>query len=129
MGYLPTLAYIDTTLDASTTSASTGSIWLGPDCITRGAFHSEWNEDSGTLDATATYYGSADPRARPDHPDHSNAHWNDITSEMTGHTDPTTGAGDNSFAVDNLNYEFIKVDYARNSGSGRLRVYFAGRSG
>lgn len=129
MGYIPAIKLIDETLDASNTSASTGSIWLGPDHITRVSFHSEWNEGGGTLAATATYYASNDPRARPDHPEHASAQWNDITGEISGHTDPTSGAGDNSFTGDNFNYEFIKVDYSRTSGSGSIRVYFSGRSG
>lgn len=129
MGFLLGRAYINKTLDASNTSATTGSIWLSPDHITQLSFQWLWNQGGGTLAATATYFGSNDPRARQDHDDNANADWADITSEITGHTDPTSGSGSNAFAVDNWNYDFVKVDVSRDSGSGELIVYIAGRSG
>lgn len=105
-------------------SENTGSIWLGP--CHRISIHEEWNQDSSTdqdLAATKVIEASNDPRARPDHFDHANAKWDDVTSRFTDNVDPTTGAGDNEQSIENFNPSFIRITITGSSGSGDYVLY------
>jgi predicted alpha/beta hydrolase family esterase len=133
-GYLPAKTYIDATLDGTTTTASTGAIWIGPDRVTRISAIAKYNADAATsqdLVTTNVVYGSDDPRARPDHPDHANADWDDITADITdaAHINASSGEGDGSYALDNINYDAVKIDVTRNTGDGDYKLRVAGRSG
>lgn len=133
LGYLPNRTVTDT-LDGTTTSLDTGPFWLGPDGISRIALHSEFNADTGTsqnLVTTSAYYGSNDERHRGSHPDNANAQWDDISAQIASATaiDASSGAGDGSNTIDNLNYEFFRIVVTRSSGDGDYTLRVGGRQG
>lgn len=133
MGWIPSQLVIDATLDGTTTTANTGSIWLGPDMIAGISLHAEWNADTGTsqnLVTTNVVEASNDPRARQDHPDHANANWDDISADIASSTDidASSGAGDGSNNIANIRYGFVKVTVTRGSGDGDYKLYFSGTS-
>ncbi len=123
-GYMPAQVYNvnDTyTFGGGTAAITGGSMMLGPDAVEGCTFQNVW---TGTLAGDITIEASSDPRARQDNPDHSNADWIDITTQIVP-TDPTTGGGSDLIQISDIRFEFIRMSFTSTAGTGDFLTYFS----
>ncbi len=133
-GGIPPTHYIKQTLlgdgtGGTSTSIQGGSIPIWPDGITGVSFNSVANtaDDASTdLVAAIKVEASNDPRASPEHPDHSSAVWEDVSTEFAT-TATTSGAGSANDNTSNIRHPYIRWKATRSSGKGTYQVYFTGK--
>ena len=118
MGQIPATTYISIAASATTQG---GAIPLGYDELDGCSFSLEFGDVTGSWLFEATN----DPRAMQNHPDESNADWDDITSDI-GATDPAGSAGDETVILDNTRFAFIRLKYTHSAGTEHVRVHFSG---
>jgi hypothetical protein len=124
-GYIPSFEYNKNatyTFGGATAAITGGSLMLGPDAVSGVTFHNVW---TGTLAGAIKIEASSDPRALQIHPDHSNADWFDITTQIVP-TDPTTSGGSDLVQISDIRFEFIRLTFTSSAGAGDFKTYFSG---